>query len=92
MTVPNLSTGVTDYSGDNLQTMPDLRCLNRVKTEIPVVNMGCEYVMRCISRLKVSKPTYYRSTFKRTDPQGHILLVGITCILCDWVDLLWMSN
>lgn len=71
MTVPNLSTGVTDYSGDNLQTMPDLRCLNRVKTEIPVVNMGCDYVMRCISRLKVSKPTYtyiyinYRIYLKR---------------------------
>jgi len=34
----------------------DLMCLDRVKTEIPVIGLGCEYFTRFIASLKVSLP------------------------------------
>lgn len=34
----------------------ELMCLDRVKTEIPVIGLGCKYFTRLISGLKVSLP------------------------------------
>jgi len=45
-------TGIS--SSNNCQTMPDLQYLIRVKTEIPVIKLGCEYFTRLIDGLKVN--------------------------------------
>lgn len=36
------------------RTVPNLKCLFRIKTEIPMIKFGFEYVMQLISGFKVS--------------------------------------
>lgn len=46
-------------SGDNSRLnslVYDLMCLDRVRTEIPVIGLGCKYFTRLIAGLKVSLP------------------------------------
>lgn len=51
-----MSVNATMNSGDSRLDSPesDLICLDRVKTEIPVIGLGCEYFTRLIASLKVS--------------------------------------
>ncbi|XP_022167163.1 uncharacterized protein LOC111031497 isoform X3 [Myzus persicae] len=77
----------------------DLMCLDRVKTEIPVVGLGCKYFTRLISGLKESSSVVEWSLNKATIGVDHVVrfpyvkdqLLAIDRLLCSSLDLTELS-
>ncbi|CAH1735983.1 uncharacterized protein LOC114118942 isoform X1 [Aphis gossypii] len=77
----------------------DLMCLDRVKTEIPVIGLGCEYFTRLIASLKESSAVVEWSLNKATTGVDNVVkfpyvkdqLLAIDRLLCSSLDLTELS-
>ncbi|XP_026804894.1 uncharacterized protein LOC113548287 [Rhopalosiphum maidis] len=96
-----MSVNATINSGDSRLDSPesDLICLDRVKTEIPVIGLGCEYFTRLIASLKESSAVVEWSLNKATIGVDNVVkfpyvkdqLLAIDRLLCSSLDLTELS-
>ncbi|KAL4090987.1 hypothetical protein QTP88_025734 [Uroleucon formosanum] len=89
-------------SGDNSRLnslVSDLMCLDRVRTEIPVIGLGCKYFTRLIAGLKGSSAVVEWSLNKATIGVDHVVkfpyvkdqILAIDRLLCSSLDLTELS-
>ncbi|KAF0764147.1 Uncharacterized protein FWK35_00010439 [Aphis craccivora] len=96
-----MSINATMSDGDlHLDSLDsDLMCLDRVKTEIPVIGLGCEYFTRLIASLKESSSVVDWSLNKATIGVDNVVkfpyvkdqLLAIDRLLCSSLDLTELS-
>ncbi|XP_025199214.1 uncharacterized protein LOC112597392 isoform X2 [Melanaphis sacchari] len=96
-----MSVNATMSEGDLRLDSPefDLMCLDRVKTEIPVIGLGCKYFTKLVASLKESSAVVDWSLNKATIGVDHVVrfpyvkdqLLAIDRLLCSSLDLTELS-
>ncbi|XP_060873402.1 uncharacterized protein LOC132947193 isoform X1 [Metopolophium dirhodum] len=94
------ATGTISDGDSRLNSLlSDLICLDRVKTEIPVIGLGCKYFTKLIDGLKESSAVVEWSLNKATIGVDHVVrfpyvkdqLLAIDRLLCSSLDLTELS-